>query len=754
MSSNIQTSKFDAFFAPNRATTQFLRVTSYNSDVQAFIKSYYAEAVRSGVVIEGELQNPTPQQLAYYNEIMPSGFKLDVGFISDSLRKWLPRMNATPRTRMSEAMYDVLTDLRRKGKTESILQNAYIKIMCWLYYKFERISNRIGSTAPPKILCEATPGMYQISLLSVLHKSGCDIVWLMYNGDSAYLKYDPESKLSTLAAPACTDRFPERFSLKTLRQEMQADEQKRLLYGAPASWSVCSNTWIADDTPWIDAITAPAANRNTQPQEIHSCTFQICGVEDKETYVPDLYQMYTAIKSSGRRIVVLDKAPEISVDAINAIRRDKYQTKEQMISSLVGNFRSSNRELQALMRKAFVDTLTSPEMGSTSMEKLTGIAVYLICWMQKYQSPLFDGWTPPEVPCLIRMGECKDQKEQLFYEMLCRLPVDVLLLTPNVTDEDYSVQGVKVLSYKDTLPVTRFPKDAADVHSGTVAYHAERDLDTLLYQGTGLYRNQQYSKARSIVLQTTYEEIPILWDQELNFRPNFTVEGDSVILPTIFAKVSGVKDGDVAAYWASIKQLVTPDTLFIERVPFIRREDDNPIKPCVTHFWRNNRLQRTAIKQNPVYQYRFLREPIQDYILDNLEQFIASKSVKGTFENGTEYIILSTVLNLKKEILQLLNKFDFTKKNPKVIYAVTGEEGLSLEDAIMASFLNRLGFDVLVFAPTGYQCFEQYFNSPVCVEHQIGEYMYNLTPPKMSEIPLAANNKGWRERLKNFVERI
>lgn len=753
MDSNIHVSEFDTFFVPNRTTTQFLRVISFNPEVQASIKKYYMEAVHAGVVIEGELQNPTPQQLTYYNEIMPSGFKLDVGFISDSLRVWLPRMNSTPRTRMSEAIYDVLTGLRKKGKTESILQNAYIKIMCWLYYKFERISNRIGSTVPPKILCEATPGMYQLALLSVLHKAGCDIVWLMYAGDSEYLKYDPASKLSTLAVPTCTDRFPENFSLKTLRQEVQAEEQKRLLYGAPASWNVCSNTWIADDTPWIEVIKTQAIDRDAQPQEIHSCAFQICGVEDKKTYVPDLYQMYATIKSSGRRIVVLDKAPEISVEAINAIRRDKYQTKEQMISSLVGNFRSSNHELQSLMRKAFVDTLTSPEMVSTSMEKLTGIAVYLICWMQKYQSPLFDGWKPPEVPCLVRMGESKDQKEQLFYEMLCRLPVDVLLLTPHATEANYFGQGIKVISYKNTLPITRFPKDAADVQSGTVAYHAERDLDTLLYQGTGLYRNQQYSKARSIVLQTTYEEIPILWDQELNFRPNFTVEGDVVILPTIFAKVSGVKDGDVAAYWASIKQLVTPDTLFIERVPFIRREDDNPIKPCATHFWRNNRLQRTAIKQNPVYQYRFLREPIQDYILDNLEQFIVSKLVRGTFETGSEYIILSTVLNFKKEILQLLNKFDFTKRNPKIIYAVTGENGLSLEDAIMTSFLNRLGFDVLVFAPTGYQCFEQYFNSPICEEHQIGGYMYNLVPPKMSEIPLAAN-KGWRERLKNFVERI
>ena len=150
MDSNIHVSEFDTFFVPDRTTTQFLRVISFNPEIQSSIKKYYMEAVRSGVVIEGELQNPTPQQLAYYNEIMPSGFKLDVGFISNSLRVWLPRMNSTPRTRMSEAMYDVLTDLRKKGKTESILQNAYIKIMCWLYYKFERISNRIGSTVPQR----------------------------------------------------------------------------------------------------------------------------------------------------------------------------------------------------------------------------------------------------------------------------------------------------------------------------------------------------------------------------------------------------------------------------------------------------------------------------------------------------------------------------------------------------------------------------------------------------------------------------
>lgn len=734
--------------------SQFYRVSTFDAEIADFLKTYYYNAQKSGVVVEGELQSPSPQQISYFRETIGLNFSFELTFISLSLKKWLPRMNAAPREKMANALYDALANLRDQGKTESILQNAYIKIMCWLYYKFERISNHIGDSISPKIITETSPGMYQIALFAVLHKAGCDVVWLMYAGEEEYLKHDPKSKLSIPITDSFIGPFPEHYCLEFLRQEVQEEQQKQLLCGPSTIWSVGTNTWN-DRLSWIDALKTLPIKRESAGHELPTCAYIICGVEDKERYVSDLYQIYTTIKSEGRHVAVLNMAPEVSVDDINSIRRQRYQTKEQLISSLVGNITSSNRDLQALMRRAFVDTLTSPKMKATSIEKLTGIAVYLICYMKQYQSLLFEGWNHLQIPCLFRMGECKDQKEVLFYEMLCELPVDIIVLSPNSSDVKWPVQGMNVITYDNVLPITRFPQNAADIQSGTVAYHAERDLDTLLYQDTGMYRDQQYSRAEALILRTTYEEVPILWDQELKFRPNFIVEENKVALPTIFAKVSGVKDGDIAAYWSFIKSLITPDVMLIDHVPYTRREDENPIKQYATQFWRNSRLQRTAIKESAAYQYNFLRESVQDHILDNLEYFINSKAIKGTFQNGTEYIILSTVLNLKKEILQLLNRFDFTKKNPKVIYIATSEQGFSLEDTITMVFLNRLGFDVLVFVPTGYQCFEQYLNSPVCVEHQMGEYMYNLTPPKMSDVPLAGTQKNWREKLRNFItERI
>lgn len=94
----------------------------------------------------------------------------------------------------------------------------------------------------------------------------------------------------------------------------------------------------------------------------------------------------------------------------------------------------------------------------------------------------------------------------------------------------------------------------------------------------------QYGKANIISLQTMYEEIKILWDQELKYRPDFSVVDGVVNIPVIFAKVSGVKDGQTAGYWTSVKELVTEDTVVIKRAPYIEPMAPNPMKSMLLNF--------------------------------------------------------------------------------------------------------------------------------------------------------------------------
>jgi len=243
-----------------------------------------------------------------------------------------------------------------------------------------------------------------------------------------------------------------------------------------------------------------------------------------------------------------------------------------------------------------------------------------------------------------------------------------------------------------------------------------------------------------------YEEIQILWKEELKFRPNFSTENGVVTLPVIFAKVSGVKDGIVQKYWSSIKELMTEDTFVVKNVPYIDPAAPNPMKMYAVEFFKNGRLQRKKIRENQNYSYSFLRDEVQEHIFDKLQLLIESRVIKGTFENGTEYAIIATILNMPKEIVRLIQKFDFTKKNPKLIYINTGEKIISLEDSILAAFLNLAGFDVVFFVPTGYQNVEKHFNRSLMEEHQIGEYVYDLQVPNMALVSSGAR-LSWRDRL-------
>ena len=298
---------------------------------------------------------------------------------------------------------------------------------------------------------------------------------------------------------------------------------------------------------------------------------------------------------------------------------------------------------------------------------------------------------------------------------------------------DYVAAGSQVL-YTPTFGGNAVKLAEHGVTEDTAAYQAERDLDRLMYQDTGLYRNQQYAKASTVLLQTMYEEIPILWDQEMKYRPSFSAAGDTVTLPVICQKICGVKDGNASQYWLDIKKLITPDTEVIRSVPWVQGTDPNPVKPYATQFLKNGKLLRGKIKSHSAYLYGILRAEMQEHLLDKLQLLLDQKLIRGTFENGTEYTVIATALNLPKDLLRKIQKFDFTKKNPKLIYINPTEERISLEDSILTAFLSLVGFDVLFFVPTGYQCIEQHFTRPFASETQIGDYLYDLRIPDFNTV--------------------
>jgi len=726
----------------------FYRINGYNDIIKSFIDKYYDLARISGVIIQGKIQNPTKDNLTYYEEIMGLDFQVNKNFIISSLRKWLPRLNDYQRNNLALALYDAIDLMRNQGKNENVLKNVYIKFMCWLYYKFERIVGHLGENNVPKILYEGDISVYELKMLSILAVSGCDVVLLQYKGDENYLKLDSKSLLSLKLDIPNMKPFPNDFCIKKIQDERADKMSAQRLYGAQSSVLNCTNAWI--DGNGLEDFKKSIHTRGDDPNLFYNCFCRINGVEDKLTYANELYQFYVEIKNSKRQIVIVNKEILIpSMEEINSISRKVYKDKEQMLSDLSSNIKYPyNIELQKLMKKAFIDVLLEEaDSISVNLNRLTNKAVYLLCWLKRYLSQLFRNWKMPNIGCFIYMGGCKNANEALFLKFLARLPVDVLILNPNLNEKCcLKADNIYEINYQYSMEIDVFPQENSDIRVGTTAYYAERELDEIMYQDSGMYRNKQYHSAVSVTLRTMYEEIAILWNQELKYRPNFNVINSVVNIPVIFSKVSGIKDGDISKYWSNVKSLITDNTFVIKNVPFINSFDENPVKAFTTEFFKNKKLLKEKIKAHKCYKYGFLREDVQNYILDKLQLLIEQKIIKGTFENGTEYSIIATVLNIKKDIIRMIQNFDFTKKNPKIIYINTTESVISVEDSILTAFLNLIGFDILFFVPTGYMSIESFFNKQIIEEHQIGEYVYDLRIPNLSSVS-SSLRRSWRDIL-------
>lgn len=727
----------------------FYRINGYTEEINDFIKKYYDVARRTGVVIEGKIQNPDEKKLAYYSEIMGMNFQMNVDFISTSLKKWLPRMNDFQRQNVAVSIYDSLSNMKKAGKTENMLKNAYIKFMCWLYYKFERIINQLGENNIPKILYEGDISNYELMLVSILSNAGCDIVLLQYSGDQNYLKVDSSSALSDNLIINGLQPFPNGFSLKKIRDDIQKEMNNERLYGRKPNLTNCTNAWIKGTG--FDDICESVTIRGNDARFFYNCFYRINGVENKITYTNELFKLQQELKNSKRKLVIVnEEIPKPTPDEIVKIKRNNYAKIDQMIMDLASNIKyTMNIELQRIMHKAFVDIiLVESKKDGENLNKLTNKAVYLLCWLNRYISQLFSNWKQSDIGCFIYMGGCKNNNEAMFMSFLGRLPLDVLILCPNLNKKCCLTDSLLYeVNYTESFSITKYPEESSQVRIGTVAYHAERELDTLMYQDTGMYRNQQYGKANIINLQTMYEEIRILWNQELKYRPSFSTFDGAVNIPVIFSKISGVKDGLVAQYWISVKELITEDTVLIKSAPYIHSTEPNPMKAFSVEFFKNGKLQRNKIKNHPKYPYGILRKEIQEVMLDKLQFMIEQKLIKGIGENGTEYTVIAQVLNLPKDIIRMIQKFDFTKKNPKLVYINTGETIISLEDSILVAFLNLIGFDIVFFVPTGYQSIENYFTKNIMEEHQIGEYKYDMEVPDLNSLSLNNVRPIWWDKI-------
>ena len=734
----------------------FYRINNFNQEIYNFITEYFKIAEKNGIIIEQKIQNPTEKNIEYYEEILGKNFNMDINFITNSLKKWIPEINENNIKNLANSMYDIFQTMLKEGKNINIIKNTYIKFMCWIYYKFKMILNNFNENNIPKIIYQGNISIYELKFLYLMNNIGCDIVLLQYEGDNEYLKIDNKSEYSKLYICKNSEQFPKNFSLEEIRNKIKSnyiDKSKttKIQNTNNIDLKVVTNIWLdLSNNDIFSNILKKHSERGYESNTYYNCFIRIVGTDDKINYQNQLLTFYNNVKTSKRNIIICNSSNlKASFEEISKIKRNSnYKNVEDMILDISKNINYNiDKDLLKIIKLNFKNIIIEEFNNNPNIDilkhkaipTLTNKAVYILCWLNKYIYEIFKDKKYDNIPIFLLFGTSENENQGTFLKLLSKLPIDVIIISPEIEKECIILEKDKFLfekKYSYSSNINTFPTNSTVSRVSTVAHQAERELDNIIYNNSGIYRNKQYQKADTISLNTTYEEIAILWNQELKYRPNFQVFDDIVKVPVIYSKVCGVKQKDILNYWKDIKKLINEDTYVITNAPFITNNTQNNIKPYATEFFKNKKLLREKIKNHNLYQYKFIRDETQEHIFDKLEILINNKIIKGTFENGTEYTIISTILNIDKEILRLIQKFDFTKINPKIIFINTGEKTYSIEDAILTAFLNIVGFDIIFFIPTGYKGIELYFNDYKPEEHEIGEYMYDLLVPNFKKIYL------------------
>ena len=722
----------------------FYRINSYDETILEFIRKYYDLAKREGAIIDKNIENPTADNIAYFNEIIGDKYVHGPGFMAEALKKWLPRIKDYQRASIADGIYDTLEVLRRQGKNIDILKNNFIRIMCWLYYNFYNIMERLGNDDVPKIIFWGNVNFSELSTLKILSNAGADIILVQPGGDSKYMAIDPKSEYS-IDLGMGSESFPAGFDLQWLLKQHEEDKSKRLLYSNKANAKADTNTWLSRDL--FEDLKNTRRGENTS--FFYNMFARINGCDNRNTYVNNLYLLYQDLKKANRSIKVINnKITNPSVDEISKIKRGNYANENQLIMDLKKNINLKSNTFIDVARDAFVDTMIETgKLMNMDLNKMMNKGIYILCWFQRYIPDLLgntDIHSP--APILIYFGNVETDTESLFLNMVARLPIDVIIFNPEKKGDKLTGERLYEVHFEETLKVNEYPTDGNNLSMGTMAYNAERDLDTMMYSDTGMYRDMQFSKANIIKLSTTYEEINIYWKQEARFRPNFSTVDDIVNIPVMFAKISGVANSDTDTYFQNIKDLLTDTTLIYKNENIYDR--NCTVAAGVPSFFKNGRLDREGIKHSQIYKYDYLRAETQDYILDKLSELLRRKTIAGTGQNGTEYKIITIVLDLPKEILRFIQSFDFTKCPPKLIIVNTTETVISLEDSIIVAFLNLIGFDIVFFIPTGYDNVNKYFNNQIMEEHIIGNYLYDIAIPDFNRL------RSVKEKKKSFFSRL
>ncbi|WP_285398016.1 YceG family protein [Lysinibacillus sp. fls2-241-R2A-57] len=325
--------------------------------------------------------------------------------------------------------------------------------------------------------------------------------------------------------------------------------------------------------------------------------------------------------------------------------------------------------------------------------------------------------------------------QRYFLLLLMELGCDVLIFHPAKVDEFAEIDPTDAFSithsYASQTTLQPFPDKMRD-RQATVGYRSSQHFEQLMHdQQSGVFKPWQFKDflPRSLTLRMTYDDIFIYANEKAMVRPKFEVIKDEVIIPVIFAKISGVSSRR-EEYWHYMHQLLaSQQTVFVQEFPFVTTSRANyhfHYKHCLV----NGELSVERIVQSDWWQYGDLTLELQRAIAHTIKTSCEQPMLKQQPNEplyDLQLFLFKQMTMIPQEILRLLQSFDYSQEVPKlVLYQAPQQPTLSREDIVLLAFLNRFGIDIVLYNPTGKLDLEKYLQEDTFDVHRLEHMLFDL----------------------------
>ena len=670
-----------------------IRLSELNSlDKPYLLLSGWDCRPKEGVLIN-ELQNPDTIRVAEIKSLIGEDITFNLSKVGNNIYKMVSPSRLNLKEVASRLCF-CIDLLKNSGKSENAINNAYFRFLSWMHFEFREI---LRGSVTEDIKYQGGFNIYSLMMLYIIAGIGKSVVIVSNSevDDSIFSQLNVYN-LSSLDKPNSLKNLG--ISANRVANKVSVLPSRKLDIG--------TNFWLKGEN--LDEILISEDKRECSNMT-KSAFIRVLGVADRTTYLQELFDLYSKVKDNAV-IINSDFKPLMPNDITRLRGRYKSDDLVKYILDLCTSLGVDEESYSILVNEIYdiVDKVPKNK-EQVLLTIFFNIRNVLNGTSSRGRSYLFFLETKPLTQVQI----------DSLYLLSC-MKFDVVIFNPSLVEDTLEIPRVYNMTFTEKLDLERFPTSSQDLVVETTAFNAENELTDLLYDGSaGIFRDNQFSNARSVLLKPMNEEIDILWDYELSVRQGFGVSGGIVTMPVIFAELSGVKDGDIIKWnqrFASLFKGV--DVVYNQEQSFNLSWD-------LIHsaeVFRNKRVDADLLIQHKNYPYSYLSKSVQLYLIEKLQELFDSGVVKGVYTNGVENEILNVFVGISQndKLVRYIQNFDFTKVNPKILYVWMRKEKIPRRDIILLHYLNLVGFDILVFVPTGYSVMDEFITKKVYTEYRNG----------------------------------